>query len=108
MNNKTNKQTIEKNLTVVFTAYFLFAFSAIAVAFILSQYFVVLEDWKWLVIAGIIIIAGTYGDLIESLFKRSIEIKDSGSILPGHGGFMDRFDGLLLSAPFITAFLKIC
>ena len=84
------------------------AFSAIAVAFVLSQYFVVLEDWKWLVIAGIIIIAGTYGDLIESLFKRSIEIKDSGSVLPGHGGFMDRFDGLLLSAPFITAFLKIC
>ena len=84
------------------------AFAAILVAFVLSQYFVVLEDWKWLVIAGIIIIAGTYGDLIESLFKRSIEIKDSGSMLPGHGGFMDRFDGLLLSAPFITAFLKIC
>lgn len=83
------------------------AFSAIAVAFILSQYFHVIEDWKWLVIAGIIIIAGTYGDLIESLFKRSIEIKDSGNHLPGHGGFMDRFDGLLLSAPFITAFLKI-
>ena len=84
------------------------AFSALIVAFVLSQFFVVLEDWKWLVIAGIIIIAGTYGDLIESLFKRSIEIKDSGSVLPGHGGFMDRFDGLLLSAPFITAFLKIC
>ena len=84
------------------------AFAAILVAFVLSQFFVVLEDWKWLVIAGIIIIAGTYGDLIESLFKRSIEIKDSGSVLPGHGGFMDRFDGLLLSAPFITAFLKIC
>jgi phosphatidate cytidylyltransferase len=84
------------------------AFSALVVAFIISQYFIVIEDWKWLVIAGIIIIAGTYGDLVESLFKRSIEIKDSGSILPGHGGFMDRFDGLLLSAPFITAFLKIC
>ena len=83
------------------------AFSAIAVAFVLSQYFQVIADWKWLVIAGIIIIAGTYGDLIESLFKRSIEIKDSGNGLPGHGGFMDRFDGLLLSAPFITAFLKI-
>lgn len=83
------------------------AFAAIAVAFILSQYFRVIEDWKWLVISGIIIIAGTYGDLIESLFKRSIEIKDSGNHLPGHGGFMDRFDGLLLSAPFITAFLKI-
>ena len=83
------------------------AFSAIAVAFILAHYFHVIADWKWLVIAGIIIIAGTYGDLIESLFKRSIEIKDSGNGLPGHGGFMDRFDGLLLSAPFITAFLKI-
>ena len=84
------------------------AFSALIVAFVISNYFLVLEDWKLLVIAGIIIIAGTYGDLIESLFKRSIEIKDSGSVLPGHGGFMDRFDGLLLSAPFITAFLKIC
>lgn len=83
------------------------AFAAIGVAFILTRYFHVIEDWKWLVIAGIIIIAGTYGDLIESLFKRSIEIKDSGKGLPGHGGFMDRFDGLLLSAPFITAFLKI-
>jgi len=83
-------------------------FAAIAIAFVISQYFTVLEDWKWLVIAGIIIIAGTYGDLIESLFKRSISIKDSGTILPGHGGFLDRFDGLLLSVPFITAFLKIC
>lgn len=83
------------------------AFSAIAVAFVVARYFHVISDWKWLVIAGIIIIAGTYGDLIESLFKRSIEIKDSGKGLPGHGGFMDRFDGLLLSAPFITAFLKI-
>jgi phosphatidate cytidylyltransferase len=83
------------------------AFSAILISFILARYFTVLEDWKWLVIAGIIIIAGTYGDLVESLFKRSIEIKDSGKGLPGHGGFMDRFDGLLLSAPFITAFLKI-
>lgn len=83
------------------------AFSAILVAFILTRYFHAIEDWKWLVIAGIIIIAGTYGDLVESLFKRSIEIKDSGKGLPGHGGFMDRFDGLLLSVPFITAFLKI-
>ncbi|WP_144605404.1 phosphatidate cytidylyltransferase [Algoriphagus algorifonticola] len=83
------------------------AFSAIAVAFLVARYFHSIQDWKWLVISGIIIIAGTYGDLIESLFKRSIEIKDSGKGLPGHGGFMDRFDGLLLSAPFITAFLKI-
>jgi len=80
---------------------------AFLVAYFLSKNFNSLPEWKWLCIATIIIIAGTYGDLIESLFKRSIEIKDSGRILPGHGGFMDRFDGLLLSAPFIAAFLKI-
>ncbi len=83
------------------------AASAYLVAYVLSKYFYALAQWQWLVIATIIVIAGTYGDLIESLFKRSIEIKDSGKGLPGHGGFMDRFDGLLLSAPFIAAFLKI-
>jgi phosphatidate cytidylyltransferase len=83
------------------------AASALLVAYVLSKYFNSLQEWQWLCIAAIIIIAGTYGDLIESLFKRSIEIKDSGKTLPGHGGFMDRFDGLLLSAPFIAAFLKI-
>lgn len=63
--------------------------------------------WQWMSIAGIIVVAGTLGDLVESLFKRSIEIKDSGSIIPGHGGFLDRFDGLLLSMPFIVTFIKI-
>jgi phosphatidate cytidylyltransferase len=66
-----------------------------------------LELVQWLGIALIIVIAGTLGDLVESLFKRSIEIKDSGSIIPGHGGFLDRFDGLLLSMPFIVTFIKI-
>ena len=83
------------------------AFTAIVTANFLSHYFTVLPQWQWISITGIIVIAGTYGDLIESLFKRSISIKDSGRGLPGHGGFMDRFDGLLLSAPFIIAFLKI-
>jgi phosphatidate cytidylyltransferase len=83
------------------------AAAAIIVTYIMAQYFTVLPVWQWFSIAAIIIIAGTYGDLIESLFKRSIDIKDSGRGLPGHGGFMDRFDGLLLSTPFIVAFLKI-
>ncbi len=61
----------------------------------------------WMIIGAIIIIGGTFGDLVESLLKRSIEIKDSGDSLPGHGGFLDRFDGLLISAPFIVAFLEI-
>lgn len=83
------------------------AFLALLTTYVLSVMFPVLPQWQWFGIAAIIIIAGTYGDLVESLFKRSISIKDSGKGLPGHGGFMDRFDGLLLSAPFIVAFLKI-
>lgn len=83
------------------------AFAALATAYFISLNFPVLPQWQWFGIMMIIVVAGTYGDLIESLFKRSISIKDSGKGLPGHGGFMDRFDGLLLSAPFIIAFLKI-
>ena len=63
--------------------------------------------WDWLIIGLVIIVGGTFGDLVESLLKRSIEIKDSGDALPGHGGFLDRFDGLLISAPFIVAYLEI-
>jgi phosphatidate cytidylyltransferase len=80
---------------------------SLAVATGLSFYFDDLALWQWLILSVIIIIAGTYGDLIESLFKRSIEIKDSGKALLGHGGFLDRFDGLFIAAPFITAFLRI-
>lgn len=66
-----------------------------------------LEVRQWLIVGVIIIVGGTFGDLIESLLKRSIEIKDSGDSLPGHGGFLDRFDGLLISAPFIAAYLEV-
>lgn len=65
------------------------------------------QFWQWLVIGTIVIVAGTYGDLVESLFKRSILIKDSGVALPGHGGFLDRFDAFLYSLPFIAMFLKL-
>lgn len=73
-----------------------------------SNYFHDLARWQWIIISLIVIVCGTYGDLIESLFKRSMQIKDSGRKLPGHGGFLDRFDGLLLSVPFIVIFLKFC
>jgi phosphatidate cytidylyltransferase len=65
------------------------------------------QFWQWLVIGTIVVVAGTYGDLVESLFKRSILIKDSGAALPGHGGFLDRFDALMYSLPFIAVFLKL-
>lgn len=66
-----------------------------------------LDAIEWFFLAFIIIIIGSCGDLVESLLKRSLEIKDSGDVIPGHGGFLDRFDSLLLSIPFIAAFLKI-
>ncbi len=83
------------------------AICSLLVALVFAKYYTPLDWWKWLVIAGIIVVTGTLGDLVESLFKRSIAIKDSGSVIPGHGGFLDRFDGLLLSMPFILTFLKI-
>lgn len=73
----------------------------------LSLFFPSLSLKQWFIVGFIIIVGGTFGDLVESLLKRSFEIKDSGDALPGHGGFLDRFDGLLISAPFIVAYLEI-
>jgi len=80
---------------------------AILIALVLAHYFQSINITQWIVISFIIVISGTYGDLVESLFKRSIEIKDSGSSIPGHGGFLDRFDGFFLSLPFIVAYLEV-
>ncbi len=81
--------------------------AAMVVAVILGKYFTNYNTMEWVIIGVIIVIAGTYGDLVESLFKRSINIKDSADTIPGHGGFLDRFDGLLLSIPFIIPFVKL-
>ena len=83
------------------------AILALAFAYGIAHFFPYFSLMQWMIIAVIIIIGGTFGDLVESLLKRSIEIKDSGSSLPGHGGFLDRFDGLLISAPFIVAYMEI-
>ena len=80
---------------------------AVAVAVGFSFYSPELSLWQWVSISVVTVIAGTYGDLVESLFKRSIRIKDSGNTIPGHGGFLDRFDSLLLAAPFIAAFVNL-
>jgi phosphatidate cytidylyltransferase len=55
----------------------------------------------------LVILFGTFGDLAESLFKRSLNLKDSGSILPGHGGILDRFDTIFVSAPFVFLYFVI-
>lgn len=66
-----------------------------------------LPVWFLMTGAGIVAIAAIFGDLIESKLKRLANVKDSGSVLPGHGGFLDRFDSMLLAVPFIWLFVMI-
>jgi phosphatidate cytidylyltransferase len=77
----------------------------VGIAFILNNFFTEqpLQNLIWM--AGLISVFGTIGDLIESMLKRSLNVKDSGGILPGHGGLLDRFDGLLMAAPIVYAYL---
>lgn len=60
---------------------------------------------NWLILAVITSILGTIGDLIQSKFKRHANVKDSGTLIPGHGGFFDRLDSLLFAAPFVYLYL---
>lgn len=74
-------------------------------AYVISLYYSNIYLRDWLVIAAIVVVFGTYGDLFESMFKRSINTKDSGTILPGHGGVLDRFDSVFMAAPFVFVYL---
>lgn len=77
------------------------------IAWAISLYFHNITFAHWLMIGLISAIAGVFGDLVESMYKRSLEVKDSGKFLPGHGGILDRFDSIFLSAPIVFAYLKI-
>ena len=61
--------------------------------------------WQWLGLGLVVVVVGTWGDLVESLFKRTLGIKDSGNILPGHGGMLDRFDSSLMAIPAAVVYL---
>ena len=60
-----------------------------------------------MLVAAVASITGTFGDLLESKLKRMAGVKDSGQIMPGHGGFLDRFDSLLLATPFVWLYIKL-
>jgi len=64
-----------------------------------------LSVYQWVGLGLIVAVFGTWGDLVESLFKRTIGIKDSGNILPGHGGMLDRFDSSLMAIPAAVVYL---
>ena len=80
---------------------------AVLIAWLLSGWLGVVDKTHWIIIAVIVSVAGTYGDLAESMLKRSIGVKDSGTIMPGHGGFLDRFDSAIISFPLVYLYISV-
>lgn len=80
---------------------------SIASSFVFAHYFPFMSVWQWAGLAVVVVIFGTWGDLTESLMKRQMGIKDSGNILPGHGGMLDRFDSALMAIPAAVVYLYV-
>ena len=80
---------------------------AVLAGYLISKYYTESSTFIWVIIALIAGIFGTIGDLIESKFKRIAGVKDSGKIMPGHGGILDRLDSVIFVAPFVFLFYQI-
>jgi phosphatidate cytidylyltransferase len=78
------------------------------IAFTVDEWFVFGQSFSsWTILSMIASITGTFGDLLESKLKRKADVKDSGHIMPGHGGFLDRFDSLLVATPFVWLYVSL-
>lgn len=80
---------------------------SIAAAIALACFFPILTTAQWIGLGLTVVVFGTWGDLTESLIKRTLGIKDSGNILPGHGGMLDRFDSTLMAVPAAVVYLYV-
>lgn len=81
--------------------------AVLGVAYAISLYVPYISALHWMILGFVVSVAANFGDLAESMLKRSIGIKDSGSILPGHGGMLDRFDGVIFAIPAFFAYLQL-
>lgn len=81
--------------------------STFGIAWILGTYTQTLDLGSWFILAAIVVPTAIFGDLVESMLKRSLNVKDSGTIMPGHGGVLDRFDAANFALPFIVFFLYL-
>lgn len=96
------KKTLEGTIGGIILCVLIMGFAGIKISTVYQ-----ISSIHWFLIAALCAIAGTYGDLFESKLKRMANVKDSGSFMPGHGGFLDRFDSMLFAIPAVWIYIKL-